>query len=118
MRPGCGSWHQPARLAPGGDAATLLPWVPCVETSPSSAASNPPPPARRSRPLRRSVRKVTGITKPNASLVEAMDAAALKISDITETLLAGLPARRQPPKTVPPLRRPEVRARLGLSPTA
>jgi hypothetical protein len=25
-----------------------------------------------------------------------------------------VPARRQPPKTVPPLRRPEVRKRLGL----
>ena len=35
-------------------------------------------------------------------------------ADITEQLLSGLPARRQPPKTVPPLRRPEVRARLGL----
>lgn len=62
------------------------------------------------------VRKVTGIAKPNASLVEAMDAAALEIADITEGLLQGLPARRQPPKTVPPLRRPEVRARLGLAP--
>ncbi|PRC47292.1 DUF2277 domain-containing protein, partial [Mycobacterium sp. ITM-2017-0098] len=28
--------------------------------------------------------------------------------------LDGLQPRRQPPKTVPPLRRPEVRARLGL----
>ena len=45
------------------------------------------------------------------------DAAALEIAEITEQLLAGLPARRQPPKTVPPLRRPEVRDRLGLSPT-
>jgi hypothetical protein len=62
------------------------------------------------------IRKVTGIAKPNASLVEAMDAAALEVADITEQLLAGLPARRQPPKTVPPLRRPEVRRRLGLEP--
>ena len=30
-------------------------------------------------------------------------------------LLDVVPARRQPPPTVPPLRRPEVRARLGLS---
>jgi hypothetical protein len=28
-------------------------------------------------------------------------------------LLAVLPARRQPPATVPPLRRPEVRARIA-----
>ncbi|MGZ4691197.1 MAG: DUF2277 domain-containing protein [Acidimicrobiia bacterium] len=62
------------------------------------------------------VRKVTGITKPNLSLVQAMDEAAIEIADITEQLLAGLPARRQPPKTLPPLRRPEVRDRLGLAP--
>jgi hypothetical protein len=45
-----------------------------------------------------------------------MDAAALEVADITEQLLSTLPARRQPPKTLPPLRRPEVRARLGLAP--
>ena len=60
------------------------------------------------------VRKVTGITKPSLALVEAMERAALEIAEITEQLLSGLPTRRQPPKTVPPLRRPEVRARLGL----
>ena len=38
------------------------------------------------------------------------------IAGITEQLLANLPARRQPPQTVPPLRRPEVRQRLGLEP--
>jgi hypothetical protein len=45
-----------------------------------------------------------------------MEEASLEIADITERLLAGLPARRQPPKTLPPLRRPEVRNRLGLAP--
>jgi len=62
------------------------------------------------------IRKVTGIAKPNPALVEAMNAAALEVADITEHLLEGLPARRQPPKTVPPLRRPEVRRRMGLEP--
>jgi hypothetical protein len=62
------------------------------------------------------IRKVSGITKPNAALAEAMHEAAHEVADITERLLAGLPARRQPPPTVPPLRRPEVRARLGLEP--
>ena len=38
-----------------------------------------------------------------------------QVAAITERLLSALPARRQPPKTVPPLRRPEVRKRLGLS---
>jgi hypothetical protein len=62
------------------------------------------------------VRKVTGIGRPNPELAAAMSAAALEIADVTEQLLAGLPARRQPPKTLPPLRRPEVRQRLGLAP--
>ena len=62
------------------------------------------------------IRKVTGITKPNAALAASMQRAALEVADITEALLAELPARRQPPKTVPPLRRPEVRQRLGLAP--
>ncbi len=62
------------------------------------------------------IRKVTGIAKPNPALADAMAAAALEVADITEALLAQLPARRQPPKTVPPLRRPEVRQRLGLAP--
>jgi hypothetical protein len=64
------------------------------------------------------VRKVTGIGRPSTELAGAMDAAALEIADVTEQLLAGLPARRQPPKTLPPLRRPEVRERLGLAPFA
>jgi hypothetical protein len=62
------------------------------------------------------VRKVTGIARPNPALADAMSAAALEIAEITEQLLAGLPARRQPPKSLPPLRRPEIRERLGLSP--
>jgi len=62
------------------------------------------------------IRKVTGIGRPNPRLAEAMEVASLEVADITEALLAQLPARRQPPKTVPPLRRPEVRARLGLEP--
>jgi hypothetical protein len=62
------------------------------------------------------IRKVTGISRPNAELQQRMDAAALEVADITEQLLSTLPARRQPPKTLPPLRRPEVRERLGLAP--
>jgi hypothetical protein len=62
------------------------------------------------------VRKVTGIAKPNAALADAMHHAAHEIAGITERLLALAPDRRQPPKNVPPLRRPEVRQRLGLAP--
>jgi hypothetical protein len=60
------------------------------------------------------VRKVSGITKPNATLAAQMESATLEIAEITERLLAEVPERRQPPKTLPPLRRPEVRERLGL----
>jgi hypothetical protein len=61
------------------------------------------------------IRKVTGITRPNPLVAPAFDDAAAEVAAITERLLSMLPERRQPPKTVPPLRRPEVRARLGLS---
>jgi hypothetical protein len=62
------------------------------------------------------VRKVTGVTRPNVALADRFEAAAGEIAAITEQLLDDLPVRRQPPKTVPPLRRPEVRERLGLAP--
>jgi hypothetical protein len=60
------------------------------------------------------IRKVTGIAKPSPALAEQMEAATLEVAEITERLLADVPKRRQPPKTLPPLRRPEVRDRLGL----
>lgn len=64
---------------------------------------------------RQYVRKVTGIRKPSEAVVEAgYGEAVAEIARVTAELLAALPARRQPPKTVPPLRHPEVRARLGL----
>jgi hypothetical protein len=64
------------------------------------------------------VRKITGLARPNAAVADTMQAAATEIADISEALLARVPARRQPPLTLPPLRRPEVRARLGLGPIA
>ncbi len=77
------------------------------------------PPATREEieaAARQYVRKVTGISKPNPALAGHMEDAALEVASITERLLAEVPKRRQPPKTVPPLRRPEVRKRLGLEP--
>jgi hypothetical protein len=65
---------------------------------------------------RQYVRKVTGIAKPNLTLAAELDAAALEIAEITERVLTLLPPRRQPPPSLPPLRRPEVRERLGLAP--
>ncbi|MEE6166220.1 MULTISPECIES: DUF2277 family protein [unclassified Mycolicibacterium] len=61
---------------------------------------------------RQYVRKVSGITRPSGSNVEAFEAAVAEVAATTTRLLDGLAPRRQPPKTVPPLRRPEVQARL------
>ena len=75
------------------------------------------PPATREEieaAARQYVRKVSGITKPNTVLAERMEEATLEVASITERLLAEVPRRRQPPKSLPPLRRPEVRERLGL----
>ena len=63
---------------------------------------------------RQYIRKVSGITRPSGANVDAFEAAVAEVTASTERLLAGLQPRRQPPKTVPPLRRPEVRARLRL----
>lgn len=62
------------------------------------------------------VRKVSGITKPSIEVAVKTETAAAEIADIVRELLASVPPRRQPPASLPPLRRPEVRARLGLAP--
>jgi hypothetical protein len=64
---------------------------------------------------RQYVRKVTGLQKVPAAVSEAFELAVAEVADTTTRLLAIVPTRRQPPPTVPPLRRPEVRARLGLA---
>lgn len=62
------------------------------------------------------VRKVTGVTKATESNATLMRAAEAEIAAVVTRLLAELPPRRQEPTTVPPLRRPQVRARMGLGP--
>ena len=63
---------------------------------------------------RQFIRKVTGIREPNTQVEPGYEAAIARITEVTRDLLADLPPRRQPPKVDPPLRRPEVRKRLGL----
>jgi hypothetical protein len=59
---------------------------------------------------RQYVRKVSGVQKTSAATEEAFEQAVRRITDITAELLADLPERRQPPPTLPPLRRLAVRA--------
>ncbi|MGO9874401.1 MAG: DUF2277 domain-containing protein [Acidimicrobiia bacterium] len=65
---------------------------------------------------RQYIRKVTGVAKPNVTVAAALDAIAIEVADITERALELVPNRRQPPSTLPPLRRADVRQRLGLAP--
>jgi hypothetical protein len=62
---------------------------------------------------RQYVRKVSGVQSASPATRDPVEAAVAEIAAITARLLAELPARRQPPPTLPPLRRPEVRARLA-----
>lgn len=62
---------------------------------------------------RQYVRKVSGVQKPSATSTDAFELAVQRVTAATTELLQSLPARRQPPKTVPPLRRPEVQARIA-----
>jgi len=59
------------------------------------------------------IRKVSGLRQPPPAAAEAFDAAVTEVAAVVHRMLDALPARRQPPATIPPLRRPEVRARLG-----
>jgi hypothetical protein len=62
---------------------------------------------------RQYVRKVSGVQALSGSTRESFEAAVAEVAAVTERLLGELPPRRQPPATVPPLRRPEVQARLS-----
>jgi len=62
---------------------------------------------------RQYVRKVSGVTRPSAANLDAFEDAVAEVTATTTRLLGALPPRREPPKTVPPLRRPEVVARLA-----
>ncbi|MCU0268213.1 MAG: DUF2277 domain-containing protein [Acidimicrobiales bacterium] len=54
---------------------------------------------------RQYVRKVSGVQATSAATAEAFELAVRRVAEATTDLLAGLPPRRQPPRTEPPLRR-------------
>ncbi len=62
---------------------------------------------------RQYVRKVSGVQSPTDKTRDAFERAVAEIAASTARVLAELPPRKQPPATVPPLRRPEVRARIA-----
>jgi hypothetical protein len=53
---------------------------------------------------RQFIRKVSGIRQPKGEVIEPFEAAVAAVTRETRALLAVLPARRQPPKKVPPNR--------------
>jgi hypothetical protein len=59
---------------------------------------------------RQYVRKVSGVQKTSAATEEDFERAVREIAVITADLLAALPERRQPPPTLPPLRRLAARS--------
>jgi hypothetical protein len=54
---------------------------------------------------RQYVRKVSGVQSTSARTEEAFEIAVQRVTEATTDLLAVLPPRKQPPTTVPPLRR-------------
>ena len=62
---------------------------------------------------RQYVRKVSGVSSVSDATRDAFEAAVAEVAATTTRLLAALPERRNPPPTLPPLRRPEVQARIA-----
>ena len=54
---------------------------------------------------RQYVRKVSGVQATSPQTEEAFERAVTLVREATAALLASLPPRRQPPPTLPPLRR-------------
>ena len=54
---------------------------------------------------RQYVRKVSGVQSTSTQTADAFERAVRRVTEATADLLEALPARRQPPPTLPPLRR-------------
>ena len=62
-------------------------------------------PAEIEAGARQYVRKISGIRHPSEATEAVFERAVAVIAAATTEMLAELPPRRQPPKTVPPMRR-------------
>jgi hypothetical protein len=58
---------------------------------------------------RQFIRKVSGLRQPSPTANDAFEASVFDVTAAVHRLLGALAARRQPPTTIPPLRRPDSR---------
>jgi hypothetical protein len=77
----------------------------CRNITPLRGLEPPATPEEVEAAARQFVRKVSGVTTRSGSTEPAMEQAIAAIARATTELLAALPPRRQPPATLPPLRR-------------
>jgi len=54
---------------------------------------------------RQYVRKVSGVQAQSAATTQAFELAVSRVAEATAQLLQQLPPRREPPKSLPPMRR-------------
>jgi hypothetical protein len=54
---------------------------------------------------RQYVRKISGVQSTSAATADAFERAVVSVTEATTVLLRELPPRKQPPPTLPPLRR-------------
>jgi hypothetical protein len=66
---------------------------------------------------RQYVRKVSGVQATSPQTEEAFERAVTEIAVVTTALLDSLPPRKQPPPTLPPLRRLAA-AKAGITPAS
>ena len=62
---------------------------------------------------RQYVRKVSGVQSTSAATEAAFEKAVRQVTKATHDLIATLPPRRNPPPTLPPLRRIKAKAVAG-----
>jgi hypothetical protein len=62
---------------------------------------------------RQYVRKISGVQSTSPQTEVAFEKAVRRVTKATAELLGGLPPRRQPPPTLPPLRRIGAKAAAG-----
>ncbi len=62
---------------------------------------------------RQYVRKVSGVQSTSPQTEAAFEKAVRLVTEATTELLTGLPPRKQPPPTLPPLRRIAAKAAAG-----